>query len=111
MVLSDFGKRSGEQIAGISGTDCERGALVFLEGLVQEVVDMARNIEQADVNSMSPFLAHSLYKAMLLLSENLKAAQILDRVECVNTLENGLTVMSRRWRLAGMLMRSFNAIN
>lgn len=101
MVLCDFGNRSGQAVAGNAGTDCERGALVFLEGLVQEVAQMTQRIEENHLQTLSPLLAYSIYKAASIVSVKLKDDTHIDKLGTMKALKAGLELISRRWRVAG----------
>ena len=104
MNLSDFGNRSGREVAGNPGIECERGSLVFLEGLVHQVVDMAGSITEADLATISPLVAFSMYKAILILESNLKGREGIDQRGSVAILKGGLEVLGRRWGCAGMFL-------
>jgi len=107
MVLCDFGARSGQQLAGIqAGRECELGALVFLEGLVQDVVAISQSIETPNLPSIPPFFAFPINQAIKILEFNLKDGDAVDKKRNIETLKHSLEIGNGRWRAAGIILPS-----
>jgi hypothetical protein len=109
MILSEFGNKAAKGLDG----GCEDSALIFLNSVVVDIVDTAKcfddNLAVRDLDEISPFLAHSIYKAVLILTDGLAITQGQVRVQSLSLLMHALHQTSRRWLSASMAPQSLKA--
>jgi hypothetical protein len=101
MTLYDF----GTNITIPTNKNCASFAFELLDSTIYDVVNMAQHLERAldktHIDSFSPLVLHSIYKAATILNGSLKTTQKLDQSKAISSLKNLLRKISVRWLAAG----------
>jgi hypothetical protein len=80
-------------------------AKTAIETVSREVITQCNNIlssSSPDLESMSPFLLHSIYQVAVVLMQYKELMTDMAASEELKVLINALKVFDRRWRAAGM---------
>jgi hypothetical protein len=103
MTLYEF----GNHVELPNNENCALSALFYLESVIGEIVAMTKrfdgNLSSVDIDALSPFVPHSLYKAALILTRDLKNTTKLDRGQALSSLRDMLCRIGVRWLAASMM--------